>query len=105
VGWHNQDPYLLIQQQQDKKALIPSADRNLMKHFSAEVQERYAQVWKTLDPKATISRERTIEDALHRARGIGDQEGGIQTLVIESLHPVSGVLFLSEPDHLTQRLH
>jgi folylpolyglutamate synthase len=53
--------------------LIPPVDRNLTKRFSTEVSEHYAEIWENLDPQATISRERTIEDALHRAREIGDQ--------------------------------
>jgi folylpolyglutamate synthase len=85
--------------------LIPSIDRNLTKRFSAEVQQRYAEVWKNLNPQATISRPRTIEEALQRARKIGDQEDGMQTLVTGSLHLVSGVLCLLEPDHPTERLY
>ena len=88
----------------DRNELIPSADRNLKNRFSPEVQECYAEVWKSLDPKATVSRERTIEGALHRAREIGDQNEGMQTLVTGSLHLVSGALNLLEPDHPIQRL-
>ena len=77
--------------------LIPSADRNLKNRFSPEVQERYAKVWKNIDHKATVSRERTIEGALHRAKEIGDQNDGMQTLVTGSLHLVSGALYLLEP--------
>jgi folylpolyglutamate synthase len=85
--------------------LIPSIDRNLTNRFSAEVQQHYAEVWKNLDPQATISRTRTIEEALHRAREIGDQEDGMQTLVTGSLHLVSGALCLLEPDHPAERLY
>lgn len=84
--------------------LIPSADRNLNNRFSPETEERYTQVWKNLDPRATISRERTIEEALLRAREIGDQNDGMQTLITGSLHLVSGALHLLEPDHPVQHL-
>lgn len=77
--------------------LILSADRNLKNRFSPEVQEHYAKVWKNIDHKATVSRERTIEGALHRAKEIGDQNDGMQTLVTGSLHLVSGALYLLEP--------
>ncbi len=77
--------------------LILSADRNLKNRFSPEVQERYAKVWKNIDHKAMVSRERTIEGALHRAKEIGDQNDGMQTLVTGSLHLVSGALYLLEP--------
>jgi folylpolyglutamate synthase/dihydropteroate synthase len=78
--------------------LILSADRNLKNRFSPEVQERYAKVWKSIDQKATVLRERTIEEALHRAKEIGDQNDGMQTLVTGSLHLVSGALNLLRPD-------
>ena len=84
--------------------LIPSADRNLKNRFSPETQERYAQVWNDLDHRATLSLERTIEGALHRAREIGDQNDGMQTLITGSLHLVSGALHLLEPDHSVQHL-
>jgi hypothetical protein len=87
-----------------KRKLILSADRNLKSRFLPEVQERYAEAWEKFDPTATISRERTIEGALHRAREIGDQSNGIQALITGSLHLVSGALCLLESDHLIQRL-
>jgi folylpolyglutamate synthase len=66
--------------------------------FVPEVQERYAETWKNLDPKARISSERTIEEALDRAREIGNTTNGIQALITGSLHLVSGALCLLEPD-------
>jgi folylpolyglutamate synthase len=84
--------------------LIPTVDRNLKNRFSAEVQERYAEAWKKFDPTATISREQTIEGALHLAREIGDQNKGMQALVTGSLHLVSGALYLLESDHSIPRL-
>jgi len=85
--------------------LIPSADRNLKNRFSPEIQESYVQVWRNLDHRATISRERTIEGALHRAREFGNQNDGMQTLVTGSLHLVSGALYLLEPDHSVEHLY
>ena len=79
--------------------LILSVDRNLKNRFSPEVQERYAKVWKTIDHHVTVSCERTIEGALHRAKEIGAQNDGMQTLVTGSLHLVSGALYFLEPDH------
>lgn len=65
-----------------------------------EVQELYAETWKNLDPKATISSELTLEEALDRARKIGDSNHEIQALITGSLHLVSGALCLLEPDDL-----
>ncbi|ESZ98566.1 folylpolyglutamate synthase [Sclerotinia borealis F-4128] len=61
-------------------------DRNLKNNFSADVQERYAETWKGLDPTATVIRERTVESALDRARELGNQNSGMQALIIGSLH-------------------
>lgn len=76
--------------------LILSIDRNLQSRYSPEVQEGYARVWKNINFQATVSCERTIEEALYRAKEIGDQNNGMQTLVTGSLHLVSGVLCLLE---------
>ncbi|EFR02730.1 folylpolyglutamate synthase [Nannizzia gypsea CBS 118893] len=78
----------------------PRIDRNLTKRFSQEKQESYAEFWRTFDPTATVSCERTIEETLHRARRIGDLSDGMQALVTGSLHLVSGLLYLLETDHL-----
>ena len=85
--------------------LIPSADRNLQSRYSPDIQEGYARFWKNFDNKAMVSCERTIEEALHRAKEIGDQNDGMQTLVTGSLHLVSGVLCLLESGHPIQRLY
>ncbi|KAL5315347.1 hypothetical protein ACEPPN_016214 [Leptodophora sp. 'Broadleaf-Isolate-01'] len=79
-------------------------DRNLKNRFSAEVQELYAKTWGNLDPTATVLCKRTIEGALNRARGIGDQNNGMQALVTGSLHLVSGALCLLESDYSIQSL-
>ena len=78
-----------------------SADRNLKHRFVPEIQEHYAEIWKSLDPEAKISSERTIEDALDRARKVGDPNNNIQALITGSLHLVSGALCLLEPDDPT----
>ncbi|KAL9119551.1 MAG: hypothetical protein Q9187_003896 [Circinaria calcarea] len=78
--------------------LILTSDKNLQNRFSLEVQERYAEIWRTIDPDAEISLERTIEGALNLARRIGDRGNGMQTLVTGSLHLVSGALSLLEPN-------
>ncbi|KAH8586475.1 folylpolyglutamate synthase [Bisporella sp. PMI_857] len=79
-------------------------DRNLTKSFSAEIQRGYAETWRNLDPKATVLCERTIQDALDRAREIGDQNNGMQALVTGSLHLVSGALCLLESYCSLQRV-
>ncbi|KAK5290558.1 hypothetical protein LTR99_011079 [Exophiala xenobiotica] len=73
-------------------------DRNLKNRFSQEVQNRYAKTWKSLAPHVTISSERTIEEALGRAREIGKVHGA-QALITGSLHLVSGALCLLDPDN------
>jgi hypothetical protein len=77
-----------------KRELIPCIDRNLTKRFLTEDYERHVETWKILDPMATVLYERTIEGALDRARKIGHQNNGMQALVTESLHLVSGALYL-----------
>lgn len=62
--------------------------------FSPATQEKYAEFWRQFDPTTLISEERTIEDALDRARRIGDEQGGMQVLITGSLHLVSGALFV-----------
>ncbi|KAM5467330.1 putative tetrahydrofolate synthase [Microsporum ferrugineum] len=61
-------------------------DQNLTNRFSRAVQESYAEFWRSFDATATVSCERTIEEALYRARAMGDQESGMQALVTGSLH-------------------
>ena len=76
-----------------KKGLhTPFADRDLTRRFVREIQERYVKAWKELDPKAQVSSARTIEDALDRAREIGDQNDGTHVLIMGSLHLLA-VLF------------
>ena len=79
---------------------IPSASIDLARRFVPEIQERYVEAWKELDPKAQVSSQRTIEDALDPAREIGDQSNGTQVLIMGSLHLVSGALYLLEPDNI-----
>ncbi|EEQ83794.2 uncharacterized protein BDCG_00599 [Blastomyces dermatitidis ER-3] len=68
-----------------------SPDRNLTNPFSADIQESYARFWKEFDQTAAVSCERTIEEALHEGRKIGDLNYGMLT---GSLHLVSGALYL-----------
>ncbi|OJD26416.1 hypothetical protein ACJ73_02207 [Blastomyces percursus] len=71
-------------------------DRNLGNRFSPELQKSYADFWEGFDRTASISCERTIEEALHRARKIGDENNGMQALLTGSLHLISGALYLLE---------
>ncbi|KAI9680512.1 MAG: hypothetical protein M1817_003952 [Caeruleum heppii] len=71
-------------------------DRNLQHRFSLEDQRRYVELWQSIDVVAQVSSERTIEEALSRAKDIGDREGGMQTLVTGSQHLVSGAVCLLE---------
>ena len=73
-------------------------DRNLQnRHFSLDTQDEYAKVWNNLDPETEVVLTQTIEGALHKARSIGDQNQGMQTLITGSLHLVSGALCLLTP--------
>lgn len=74
---------------QDGKSRI---DRNLTKRFSENGQKDNVDTWKTLDPKSIVFCERTIQDALDRARSISDGNIKTQVLVTGSLHLVSGAL-------------
>lgn len=75
---------------------MSSLDRNLTNRFSHAIQEKYAEFWRQFDPTTLISAERTIEEALDRARRIGDEQGGMQVLITGSLHLASGALFVLE---------
>jgi folylpolyglutamate synthase len=52
----------------------------------------YSEFWKKFDPQANVLKHSTIEGALMLAKRIGDQEGGMQTLVTGSLYLVGGAL-------------
>lgn len=62
--------------------------------FSTSLQKQYIEAWKSMDLRADISIEPTIEGALDLARRIGDQVNGMQTLVTGSLHLVGSALSL-----------
>lgn len=79
-----------------KWVLTQPADRNLGNRFSPELQKSYADFWEEFDRTATVSCERTIEEALHQARKIGDENNGMQALLTGSLHLISGALSLLE---------
>lgn len=57
----------------------------------------YSELWKNLDPQTKVSKNPTIEGALKLAKGIGDREGGMLTLVTGSLHLVGGALNILSP--------
>ena len=63
-----------------------------------EVHELYAETWESFDTEATMSSERTIEEALDRAREISYGNNDIEALIPESLFLVSGAICLLEPD-------
>lgn len=50
--------------------------------------------WKKIDRDAVVLCTPTIDEALKKAREIGDQYGSMRTLVTGSLHLVSGALYL-----------
>lgn len=43
--------------------------------------KQYAKIWQSIDPKAEISIQPTIRDALELAKQIGDAKNGMQTFV------------------------
>lgn len=70
-------------------------DRNMTNRYKRAIHDLYAETWKSLDSTTEISQERTIEDALDRAKKIST-ENGIQALVTGSIHLVSGALTILE---------
>lgn len=78
---------------------MPS-DKNFQQRFSWSTLEAFAKTWKVIDPNAVISLEPTIEQALMPARAIGNQHGGMQSLITGSLHLIGGALCLLRPDTL-----
>lgn len=68
--------------------------KNYKMLFPTNLQKQYILAWKSMDPRANISIEPTIEDAMDLARRIGDQVNGMQTLVTGSLHLVGNALSL-----------
>jgi folylpolyglutamate synthase len=58
----------------------------------------YSDIWKKFDPKATISSEPTIEEALNLAKSVARNHGGMDVFVTGSLHLVGGALNVMQPD-------
>ena len=75
-------------------------DRNLTKRFSAESQENQAKTWSDLCPTSQVIRERTIQSALDRVRGLAIESNRLQILITGSLHLVSGAICLLEQDKM-----
>ena len=74
-----------------------SADR-CFKHpekvFPPELQDEYIKVWKTVYGEGHTAFESSIEGALNLAKRIGDENGGMQTLITGSLYVIGGALRL-----------
>lgn len=68
-------------------------DRNMTNRYKPEIQSLYAHAWRLLDPATKIWEERTIEEALDRARNISTRDG-MQVFVTGSIKLVSGALSL-----------
>ncbi|PHH89328.1 hypothetical protein CDD83_6293 [Cordyceps sp. RAO-2017] len=65
---------------------------------AASAQEAFGQVWSRLHPTSRVLYEPDIRRALDRARGIGAEAGGMQTLITGSQHLVGGALFFLKPE-------
>jgi len=63
------------------------------------VPVEFPDIWRKIDPEAAIINEQTIEGALNFARRIGEEKGGMQTLVTGSLHLIGGALNLLRPGY------
>jgi len=50
-----------------------------------DVQKSYAEVLQDIDPTVEISIERTIDEALILAKRFGDDDNGMQILIMGSL--------------------
>lgn len=61
--------------------------------YKPEILTLYAQAWRSLDPATEIWEERTIEEALDRAKNVSTQDG-MQAFVTGSIKLVSGALSL-----------
>ena len=57
----------------------------------------YCDIWKRIDPEAVVVSEPAIEGALKFARSIGEENGGMETLITGSLHLVGGALNFLRP--------
>ena len=60
-------------------------------------QDVCSAIWKRTQPDTNILFEPTIQGALEIARKIGEEHGGMQSLITGSLHLVGGALGLLQP--------
>jgi len=67
-----------------------------------DIQKQFAETWKRLDPKAQVSLQPSVYDALELAKRVGDRGNGMQTFVTGSTRLVGPALDMLEgstPDH------
>ena len=77
-----------------------SADRCFKqpnKDSLSELQDDYIKVWKSVHGEGHTAFEPSIEGALNLAKQIGDENGGMKTLITGSLYLIGGALRLLEP--------
>ena len=63
----------------------------------SELQDDYIRVWKSVYGECQTAFESSIQGALNLAKKIGDENGGMQTLITGSLYLIGGALRLLEP--------
>jgi len=56
------------------------------------------EVWSAYHPGTNMMSAATIKGAILRAREIGEQHDGMQTLITGSQHLVGGALYLLDPE-------
>ena len=81
--------------------LIHRADRCFKlpeKNFPLELHDDYIKAWKSVYGEGHTAFESSIEGALNLAKKIGDEHGGMQTLITGSLYLIGGALRLLEPN-------
>ncbi|KAH8591875.1 folylpolyglutamate synthase [Bisporella sp. PMI_857] len=94
--------YYIFTTYDERKDGISKIDRNFTNHFPTGAIQEDAQVWKQLNPSATTFCDESIEGALIRARGLGDENRTVQVLITGSLHLVSGALGLLKDTQIVQ---
>jgi hypothetical protein len=72
-------------------------NRNLRNRFDSQVLEGYKLTWENLEEIAAVYICDTIEESLSKAEELASLAGGADTLVLGSLHLVSGVLCVLDP--------
>ncbi|RPB21264.1 folylpolyglutamate synthase [Terfezia boudieri ATCC MYA-4762] len=88
--------FTTFQERQDGSTRI---DKNVkIPHISIpDLLAIYCDIWRKIDPEAVIVSEPAIEGALKFARKIGEEKGGMETLITGSLHLVGGALNILQP--------